>query len=231
MTLHDAIEKVLKQEQRSITTQQIATFLNCNKWYKKADGSLITAFQIHRRTKKYSRLFIRSGALVALAGSSVDKLLPKTTNTVKIKCKQNSSYKDELYILDICDKVLGLKSSKQHKFDYLVGDPNEKGSVRKLPVDAYYKELNLVIEYHEKQHTESVSFFDKSNILTVSGVDRGKQRIIYDKRKKDLLMANNVTLIVISYSSFQHNKQKRLIRTPEDEDVVIKYLKHLTFCR
>lgn len=30
-----------------------------------------------------------------------------------------------------------------------------------LPVDAYYKELNIVVEYREKQHTEEVEFFDK----------------------------------------------------------------------
>ena len=37
-----------------------------------------------------------------------------------------------------------------------------------LPVDAYYEELNLVVEYREKQHTEEIKFFDRSDKITVS---------------------------------------------------------------
>lgn len=66
MTLHLAIEKVLKQEGRNLTTQEIADILNINGWYKKKDSSAITAFQIHGRTKNYPLLFSRDGSLVTL---------------------------------------------------------------------------------------------------------------------------------------------------------------------
>lgn len=72
---------------------------------------------------------------------------------------------DEYYVIDLCDEILGQKSSRQHRFDFLKGDTGIM-----LPVDAFYAKLNLVVEYHECQHTESVSLFD--NKRTVSGVPR-----------------------------------------------------------
>ncbi len=73
---------------------------------------------------------------------------------------------DEFYVIDLCDEVLGLKASRQHTFDFLRGDGTPG---RRLLVDAYYPELNLVVEYRERQHSESVAFFDKKN--AVSGVN------------------------------------------------------------
>lgn len=69
--------------------------------------------------------------------------------------------KDETYIIDLCDEVLGLKASRGHRFEFLRGDPGKNGRRACLPVDAYYAELNLVVEYHERQHSEPVSFFDR----------------------------------------------------------------------
>ena len=81
--------------------------------------------------------------------------------------------KDESYIIDLCDRVLGHVGSRQHRFPFLVGD---RGTM--LPVDAYYAQLNLVIEYHERQHDEAIKFFDKPERLTCSGVPRSRQREI-----------------------------------------------------
>jgi hypothetical protein len=68
MTLHEAIEKLLKQTGRSMTTTEIANELNKNKWYQKKDGSEIDPFQIHGRTKNYPQLFDRDGSKVYLKG-------------------------------------------------------------------------------------------------------------------------------------------------------------------
>ena len=68
--------------------------------------------------------------------------------------------KDETYIVDICDHILGLKASRGHRFDFLRGDPGKDGIRLPLPVDAYYVELDLVVEYHEHQHYEEVTLFD-----------------------------------------------------------------------
>jgi len=66
MTLHVAIEKLLKEKGYSMTTVEIADELNRNNWYQKKDGSAITPFQIHGRTRTYSEMFDRDGSTVSL---------------------------------------------------------------------------------------------------------------------------------------------------------------------
>lgn len=121
--------------------------------------------------------------------------------------------RDEDYVIDLCDEALGLKASRQHRFDFLKGDEGTR-----LPVDAYYEEKRLVVEYYERQHTEPVKLFDKKN--TVSGVTRDIQRRIYDKRRREILPQHGITLIIISYDDFKHDNRKRIIRN-RDSDLII----------
>lgn len=72
--------------------------------------------------------------------------------------------KDEIYVIDLCDEILGTKALRQHCFDFLRGDSINGKRGRKLRVDAYYESKNLVIEYNEKQHTEDVDFFDRKKL-------------------------------------------------------------------
>jgi hypothetical protein len=224
MKLHEAIEKLLRQTGKSMSTQQIADELNENGWYKKKDGSEIKAFQIHGRTKNYFNIFERDGSNVFLLGNDV-LIRKETKSNVTPNCRLTSIAKieqDEIYVLNICDKILGKISNRQHKFDFLLGDPNRNGISTKLPVDSYYSELKLVIEYREKQHTESVNFFDKPNKMTVSGVHRGEQRRIYDERRRQLLPKNDILLIEISYSDFNYDRQKRIIRNEDFDTNIVK---------
>jgi hypothetical protein len=132
---------------------------------------------------------------------------------------------DEAYVIDLCDDVLGKKASRQHTFDFLRGDPGRNGQQgKKLPVDAYYSELKLVVEYRERQHTEEVKHFDKPDKMTVSGVHRGEQRKIYDQRRRELLPQHNIRLVEISYSDFQYNGQKKIIRNKDNDTKVVKRL-------
>ncbi|MDB5228275.1 MAG: hypothetical protein JWN78_2468 [Bacteroidota bacterium] len=214
MTLHTAIEKLLMHSGHPMTTQDIANDLNKNGWYKKADNSAITAFQIQGRTRNYPNLFNSSGSIVSLTGLIKSNLKKDEDTSV--------SNKDEHYVLDLCDKILGLVSLRQHKFDFLLGDENLKGIARKLPVDSYYEKLNLVIEYCEKQHSETVTFFDKPDRLTVSGVHRGEQRKIYDERRRQLLPIHNINLVEISYSDFNHDRRKKIIRDYKTDEKIIR---------
>ena len=106
---------------------------------------------------------------------------------------------DESYVIDLCDESLGITAKRQHRFDFLRGD-----SGTCLPVDAYYPSLNLVVEYHERQHSESVPLFDKR--MTVSGVTRGEQRRLYDLRREQVLPEHGIKLVVISYKDFGSSK-------------------------
>lgn len=147
---------------------------------------------------------------------------PQNIAVIKKTQTTESDSKDEHYVLDLCDKVLGHISYRQHKFDFLLGDPNKKGVAAKLPVDSYYQDLNLVIEYRERQHTEAVNFFDKPNKMTVSGVHRGEQRKIYDERRQKVLPKHNIDLVEISYTDFNYDRQKRIIRNPAKDIEIVK---------
>jgi hypothetical protein len=96
-------------------------------------------------------------------------------------------YSDEAYVIDLIDELLQQKGHRQHRFDFLMGDPGKDGRRAKLPVDVYYPSLNLVVEYREYQHTNAVKFFDKPDKITASGVPCGEQRKIYDQRRRDAL--------------------------------------------
>lgn len=73
---------------------------------------------------------------------------------------------DEAYVLNLCDRVLGEVGSRQHRFDWLMGDPGRSGRRVRLPVDGYWPFANLVVEYRERQHGQSVPHFDKPARLT-----------------------------------------------------------------
>lgn len=126
------------------------------------------------------------------------------------------SIRDEQYILDLCDEVLGCTSLRQYRFDFLRGDANTP-----LPVDAYYPSLHLVVEYHERQHTEGVPFFDKPDKMTVSGVTRGEQRKRYDELRRQLLPQHGIALVEFSYADFQHGHSKHLLREKATDRAVV----------
>lgn len=123
---------------------------------------------------------------------------------------------DENYIIDLCDAIFKTKGSRQYRFDFLRGD-----SGRKLPVDAFYPELNLVIEFHERQHSEAVPFFDRKP--TVSGVLRGEQRRIYDQRRREILPKHHIALIEFHIDEFYTSK-RRLLRSEKDTAIILKKL-------
>ena len=150
------------------------------------------------------------------------KVQTKTITNKQTSTRPTDLSKDEHYILDLCDKVLGLTCSRQHRFDFLLGDTNLKGTATRLPVDGYYEEIKLAIEYRERQHTEAVNFFDKPDRMTISGVHRGEQRKIYDERRRDILPKNGIILIEFSYSDFNHDRQKRVIRNQKQDIEIIR---------
>lgn len=66
LTLHQEIASILAEKGKPLTTKQIAELVNQRGNYKKKDGSPVTDFQIHGRTKNYPQLFMREGSLVKL---------------------------------------------------------------------------------------------------------------------------------------------------------------------
>ena len=127
------------------------------------------------------------------------------------RVSKGRSMSDEYYVIDLCDEVLGMTALRQHCFPFLKGDTG-----RMLPVDAYYEDLGLVVEYCESQHIRSTPFFDRK--MTVSGVSRGEQRRIYDRRRAELLPQHGIRLVTIYYSCFGSTKR---LRRDKDRDLEI----------
>lgn len=133
------------------------------------------------------------------------------------------SLSDEAYVIDLCDSILEQKAERQKRFDFLLGDLHkDKKSRTRLPVDAYYENLNLVIEFQELQHSEPVAFFDKPAIKTISGVSRDEQRKIYDKRRSEELPKHEIKLILIPHTIFSYDSQNKIIRNPAKDLVKVK---------
>ncbi|MBR3980958.1 MAG: hypothetical protein IKJ98_07350 [Bacteroidales bacterium] len=131
------------------------------------------------------------------------------------KKRKSRADSDEYYVIDLCDEVLGHKASRQHRFDFLTGDTGKR-----LPVDAYYEDLNLVVEYYERQHSEPIPYWDKK--MTASGVTRQEQRKIYDERRRIILPQHGIKLVVINY--FDFGTSKRILRNKAYDIKVVRNL-------
>jgi len=123
-------------------------------------------------------------------------------------------------VVDLCDEVLGERALRQHRFEWLLGDPGASGSRVRLPVDAYYPDHALVIEYRERQHSEPVPHFDKPDRMTVSGVHRGEQRALYDARREEQIPAHGLRLVVVSPADLESDARGRL-RRDRDRDIEV----------
>lgn len=131
------------------------------------------------------------------------------------------SSSDESYVIDLCDRVLNRQARRQFSgFDFLRGDRGKNGTSRRLPVDAYYEDLRLVVEFWERQHTADVPIMDKKQ--TISGCTRRDQRRIYDQRRKEMLPKNGFRLVILDYTNFQHDGRGRLIRDSERDEQVVR---------
>jgi len=79
-----------------------------------------------------------------------------------------------------------------------------------------------VIEYDERQHTESVKHFDKPDKKTISGVYRGEQRRRYDERRRKVLSEHGIKVVNFSYFDFEHTGNRRLKRNKQRDIAIIK---------
>jgi len=176
-------------------------------------------FIIAERKNTNTNWFFQRSEISVTIDKKVVNVKPKAQTISKTSSRIES---DEHYVLDMCDEILGSIGIRQHRFDFLLGDPNEKGKCTKLPVDSYYPELNLVIEYKEQQHTKPNKHFDKPDLFTINGVHRGEQRKIYDQRRLDVLPKHGIKVVEIFYSDFECDKKERVLRSSGDLERVKK---------
>lgn len=66
MTLHEAMEQVLKEEGRPMTRQELADAINEQDLYQRGDGYPVPPNQIGARAKNYPYLFVKVGNKIDL---------------------------------------------------------------------------------------------------------------------------------------------------------------------
>ena len=74
---------------------------------------------------------------------------------------------------------------------------NECRHIRPLPFDFYLPDHNICIEYHGKQHYESIPFF--------GGIKTFEKQQKNDEIKKQYCVNNNIKLIVVPYNKNNNN--------------------------
>ncbi|MEX3652464.1 hypothetical protein ABFW14_23065 [Mycolicibacterium fortuitum] len=77
-------------------------------------------------------------------------------------------------------------------------------------------------ECHEEQHSQPSPFLDRRQ--TVSGVGRGEQRRLYDERKRTVIPAHGLRLVVIKKSEFTLRSRRVVRDRARDVDVVRRCL-------
>ncbi|QHI36909.1 hypothetical protein IMCC3317_22790 [Kordia antarctica] len=122
---------------------------------------------------------------------------------------------DENYLLNICDELLGQEASRKHTFDTLVGNLHKRGKGRtKLPVDAYYKELKLVMEFFQQNKPfEELDEKEQARITQIK---------YYDELKKEAVLAKSFRYMKINYAQFECDEANKLIRNTENDTLVLK---------
>jgi hypothetical protein len=129
---------------------------------------------------------------------------------------------DEGYVINLCDEILRERAFRQHRFTWLLGDPGKRGSRAALPVDAYYPDHELVVEYRERQHDEPVAFFDRRD--TVSGFTRGEQRRLYDRRREAEIPRHGLRLVIVKPSNLDSDRRGRLRRNVDNDFTALRAL-------
>ena len=132
---------------------------------------------------------------------------------------------DEHYVLSLADEFLGYQGERQKQFDWLRGGPSVKRPAgTTLPIDGYWPEHALAVEFQERQHSEPVPIMDRR--MTISGVPRSEQRRIYDERKRRLIPEHGIRLITVEQSAFSL-RRKRIARDHDSGIAVVRCLLQL----
>jgi hypothetical protein len=106
----------------------------------------------------------------------------------------------ESYVVSLLERLLG-PVERGKRYTWARGDASPTtGRSAMLPFDAVWERRLLIVEIDEDQHREATPLFDKPHRLTVSGVHRGKQRRVYDARKRSAAAARGYRIVAIEWS-------------------------------
>ncbi len=168
----------------------------------------IPAVHAERRLDTIYWYLVRPGKKYA-PKELINPISKKEQNLLTI---QNS---DEYYLVNLCDELLKQKASRKHTFDTLVGNLHKRGKGRtKLPLDAYYEDLKLVLEFFKKN--------EPTDKLDEKEQERKAQIKYYDQLKKKAILNKKLRLIEINYALFECNEANKLVRNTENDTLVLR---------
>jgi hypothetical protein len=132
MTLHEEIVQILKETKIPLSTSQISDLVNKRKNYIKNDGSEVSPFQIHGRTRNYSKLFLKNKSMVGLKGRD-EKIIEK----IQYDNPAGGDYRAHNPIINqISNKSIAqqtLEYDEVHKKDFLTKSGFKKiGTIQEL---------------------------------------------------------------------------------------------------
>jgi hypothetical protein len=104
------------------------------------------------------------------------------------------------YVIGLVAEVLGEEPELEKTYPWALGDPSPTtGRRARLPFDAVWERRGLIVEVDEDQHRRPVAFWDKPEVMTVSGVSRGEQRDLYARRKREAARAQGYNVVEIPW--------------------------------
>ncbi len=104
------------------------------------------------------------------------------------------------YVIGLVSELLSEEPEREKTYPWALGDLSAKtGRARRLPFDAVWEARRLIVEVDEDQHWRPVAFWDKPQMITVSGVHRGAQRRLYDQRKRAAARAEGYIVVEIPW--------------------------------
>ncbi len=104
------------------------------------------------------------------------------------------------YVITLLEEILDEPCDREKRYAWALGDESPKtGRRARLPFDAVWESRKLIAEIDEDQHRDSMPFWDKPDRLTVSGIDRGQQRRLYDERKRNAARHEGYVMLEIPW--------------------------------
>lgn len=154
MTLHEAIEKLLKQKGGGLSCVVIAEELNKNKWYVKKDGSPIKSNQIGARVKNYPQWFKKENGLIYLANANTKALPKKSVVVTPPKAKTTTTTTKTTPKISLTDLMETKHFKLAGSIDHLVPDLPGLYCIRIKEIE----KLNPVFNKHLKQRKHDIIY-------------------------------------------------------------------------
>jgi hypothetical protein len=114
MTLHEAIEKVLKENGQPLKSSEITSILNEIKIYQKGDNSRIKSNQVSARVNNYPSYFFKENGLIFLNNW---KSKNKTKENIITLRKESTNQKAETHLMELTGNPSTIDFLTKNKFE------------------------------------------------------------------------------------------------------------------